>query len=872
MSEPSTAIAASLSASGYEDGLGRRSLDISRESGAMLERLHLRPELGAFEAFLRERVAFTASFDDERFARVLGIERDPRGALTIISQFVAGTRLSDLLEAATGLPADEATCPSVDAALGFLLELLPCLGSLHEHGGHAHGTLSPGRIVLTPASQVVVLDWLYGPTIQRLQFNRRRLWTEFGVASPPAGLTKLDVHGDVSQASLAAMMIVLGRPIRENEYPDAIGTLVSEVIEIAQIRGSSDFASGLQAFLERTLPLPSRKPHANTAEAVAEVRHVAREIGVSRCRTALAAFVDDMNRVLAAEREKEERDTRDPEHVEMHVGIDELTAAMIPDLASSREDFDLGDSAVATESALDSSTTPSFDEFEPSAGADVFEDSPAAETPSWEPTPEPVPPTPEPIPAPVFETQPVIAPIATDPPLPRRAVPAPAPEPEPERLQPVEPIAASAPVGTAVAVHREPVPPAVPIPVASPAALPPAPTAAAAAAPPPVPASEQATKASKRKKRGSKGHRDKLRSNATPPAPKPAPTPPAPPVAIPMPTFNQPPDPFRQNVPASTPVAVQPPAPPRPPAPIRLKSDAPSNPPRLQSNPAGNFNAPARVERRGSADLGAPHFELQEPQSTSNFPWRLAAAAVAGIIAVIGIGRAYIPGSKTQTETVEPAPAPAAATTEKIDGGKAGEVSISTTPAGAHVLLDGKAAGDSPLTLQGVTPGKHTLTFVTSTGTVKKPIRVEPGKPLSVDVPIYSGWIAVFSPVTLDIAENGKSIGTTEQGRLMLSPGRHQLTFSSRDMGYKTTQVVDIEPGEERSVSLVPTGELNANATPWAEVWMNGNKVGETPIAALRVPLGTHEVVFKNPKFPDRQVTVTVRATAPAMAFVDFTK
>jgi len=130
----------------------------------------------------------------------------------------------------------------------------------------------------------------------------------------------------------------------------------------------------------------------------------------------------------------------------------------------------------------------------------------------------------------------------------------------------------------------------------------------------------------------------------------------------------------------------------------------------------------------------------------------------------------------------------------------------------------------------------------------------------------------VFSPVTLDIAENGKSIGTTEQGRLMLSPGRHTLTFSNRDMGYKTTQAVDVEPGEESSVTIPATGELNANATPWAEVWMNGKKVGETPLAALRVPLGTHEVVFKNPTFPDRQVTVTVRATAPAIAFVDFTK
>ena len=37
MSEPTTVNAASLSASGYEDGLGRRSLEIDRESGAMLE-------------------------------------------------------------------------------------------------------------------------------------------------------------------------------------------------------------------------------------------------------------------------------------------------------------------------------------------------------------------------------------------------------------------------------------------------------------------------------------------------------------------------------------------------------------------------------------------------------------------------------------------------------------------------------------------------------------------------------------------------------------------------------------------------------------------------------------------------------------------
>jgi PEGA domain-containing protein len=918
MSEPPTGIANSWSASGYEDGLGRRSLEIDRESGAMLEQLHLRPELGAFESFLRERVAFTVSFDDDRFARVKGIERDPRGSLTIISQFVAGTRLAELLEAATGLPADEATCPSVDAALGFLLEILPSLGSLHEHGGHAHGTLAPERIVLTPASQVVVLDWLYGPTIQRLQFNKRRLWSEFGVATPSApGPLRLDIPGDISQASLAAMMIVLGRPLRENEYPDALGPLVSEVIEIAQIRGSSHFGAALQAFLERTLPLPSRTPHANAAEAAAEVRHIAREIGVSRCRTALTAFVDDMNRMLAEERAQAERAAHDAELVGIDAAVDELAAAMIPDLSSGHQDFGLADPSIGID-LLPEPSVPAFDEFDASVGTDVFEDPPIAIA-------ESVPPE-----RPLFEAAPPVAPDAPDAPVeiehaPVRFEPVVEPQIDPEPLRPAEaepipepiveahsvaiaapvtvvspsfpappfapePIAAapSALVTPQVAAAPAPVPEtAAPAPMATVPMAVAAPTATPSPAPPsppspslPAPAPPQATnEQSKRNKRGSKRRRDKLRSNAAPPAPKPAALPPPPPppapLAIPMPTFNPLPDPFRQNAPTPppAPIAMQPPAP-KPATPLRLKSDAPADAPvRLKTDSPATFTPPPpRIDRRDAPVFRMPSFERDDAHAPGKFPWHLAAAAVVGIIALIGVGRYYLASHKEPTETVDTAAVKETAAPEKLDAAKPGTVAITTQPAGAHVFLDGKPVGDSPVTLQGVASGKHTLTFVTSSGTVKKPIRVEPGKPLSVDVPIYSGWIAVFSPVTLDIAENGKAIGTTEQGRLMLSPGRHTLTFSNQDMGYKTTQAVDIEPGEERSVSLVPTGELNANATPWAEVWMNGKKVGETPVAALRVPLGTHEVIFKNPTFSDRQVTVTVRATAPAIAFVDFTK
>jgi hypothetical protein len=72
MSAPSPVAPPSISSSGHADGLGRRVITFDREDGAMLEALHVRPELGAFEAALRERIYRLATFEDERFARIRG--------------------------------------------------------------------------------------------------------------------------------------------------------------------------------------------------------------------------------------------------------------------------------------------------------------------------------------------------------------------------------------------------------------------------------------------------------------------------------------------------------------------------------------------------------------------------------------------------------------------------------------------------------------------------------------------------------------------------------------------------------------------------------------------------------------------------------
>jgi serine/threonine-protein kinase len=61
----------------------------------------------------------------------------------------------------------------------------------------------------------------------------------------------------------------------------------------------------------------------------------------------------------------------------------------------------------------------------------------------------------------------------------------------------------------------------------------------------------------------------------------------------------------------------------------------------------------------------------------------------------------------------------------------------------------------------------------------------------------------------------------------------------------------------------LPKGTVNFNATPWAEVFIDGKHVGETPIGNLEVSIGPHEVVFRHPQFGEKRHAVSVTAGVP---------
>ncbi|MDQ3212246.1 MAG: PEGA domain-containing protein [Acidobacteriota bacterium] len=892
MSVPPVDLPASLSASGYEDGLGRRTLLFDRETGGILERLHLRPEFAAFERAIRERMDAAAGFDDERFANARSIERDPRtGGVSIVSEFVPGNRLSDLLEGLVVDGAEEAVGPGLDAALGFLLEVLPALTALHQTTGFTHGAMGPGRTVVTPAGEVVLLDWMFAQALERLRLDRRRLWRDFRIAMPgAAGASKFDMSADLAQAALTGVMIVIGRPLRIDEYPDGVTAIASEVVEVAQIRGSSAFATGLQRFLHRALRLPGSRPFPSVEEADTVLRQLAEEIGVSHCRAALGAFVSEFNGVRALDTEEAGWDTPAPasrERAHSPLTADDEDAAEyvsaaleveieLDDVATRRrvEDDDLPYDLSLTEG--DQLAGGGLDEQQPSASVSEPDVAEAAQPPQAASPPE----TFDPLPEAAHSAAAARVSFNTHEPVEEAAPatawePAPAPEPAPTE-------AASGSLRTTApssewTVSAAPVnaPQAPDIPPAAAVAQPQPP------APPQPPPKEHVS--SRQKRRGAKRDRDKLRSIAKPaaapvPPSKPAPAPPPTPAAPAMPYY---PPVFDPREPASSPAVARvampahlagvPAAPPPQVAPaVRMKSEPPAL--RMKSQTPAGYAPPAR---RGalheSADTGPQAYARLGGPRLSPTQWKIGAAAA--LLLAVGAGayvRPYLidrpqAAAAAAPKRVAPKPVPAAAAA-------VGSLSLVTQPPGARVLLDGTAAGETPLTLESVPAGRHTVTFVTAAGSVKKNIRIEAGKTTSLDVPVYSGWVAVFAPVLLDIAESGRSIGTSEGGRLMLAPGRHQLTFSNRELGYTSAQTVDIEPGEERTVNLQPTGEVNLNAIPWAEVWIDGQKTGDTPVANLRVPLGTHEILFKHPQFGERKVTATVRADAPTAATVDFTK
>jgi hypothetical protein len=206
-----------------------------------------------------------------------------------------------------------------------------------------------------------------------------------------------------------------------------------------------------------------------------------------------------------------------------------------------------------------------------------------------------------------------------------------------------------------------------------------------------------------------------------------------------------------------------------------------------------------------------------------------------------------------------------------------GQLHVRTEPPGARVTVDGMLFGPSPVTVDRLAPGVHTVQLTNDLGSVTHQVMVTAGATASLVVPMaapqgapVSGWLAVSAPVELQVYENDQLLGSSRSDRIMVSAGRHELTIVNDSVGYRASRTLSVSPGQVAPIKLEwPTGSLALNAQPWADVWVDGEHVGETPIANVAVPIGPHEVVFRHPELGERAVRTTVTLNGPARLSVN---
>jgi hypothetical protein len=207
-----------------------------------------------------------------------------------------------------------------------------------------------------------------------------------------------------------------------------------------------------------------------------------------------------------------------------------------------------------------------------------------------------------------------------------------------------------------------------------------------------------------------------------------------------------------------------------------------------------------------------------------------------------------------------------------------GELQVRTDPSRATVKVDGKMYGRTPVTVKGLAAGTHKVELENEFGTFSEDVLIEAGVTASLVVPMtkpqaagnVSGWIAISAPADLQVFEGGRLIGSSRTDRIMVAVGRHDLELVNEALGYRTTRTVEVTPGQVASVKPEwPKGTMAVNALPWAEVFIGGERIGETPIGSVSVPIGTHELLFRHPELGERRTSATVTTGAATRVSVD---
>ena len=99
------------------------------------------------------------------------------------------------------------------------------------------------------------------------------------------------------------------------------------------------------------------------------------------------------------------------------------------------------------------------------------------------------------------------------------------------------------------------------------------------------------------------------------------------------------------------------------------------------------------------------------------------------------------------------------------------------------------------------------------------------------------------------------------------------MQLENTSLGYRENQWVRIHAGKETTLPLsLPQGVVHVNATPWADISIDGKSIGQTPIGNLKLTIGSHDVVFRHPELGEKTVSALVKVGVTTRVSADLTQ
>jgi serine/threonine protein kinase len=219
------------------------------------------------------------------------------------------------------------------------------------------------------------------------------------------------------------------------------------------------------------------------------------------------------------------------------------------------------------------------------------------------------------------------------------------------------------------------------------------------------------------------------------------------------------------------------------------------------------------------------------PQSTG--AWIVAGALMiaAGIVTWALSSRPHQPALKDEPKTATGSSAPVA-----------GVINVLSNPPNASVSIDGaQRCPSTPCQLAGLPLGRDLLLTLRSSGYTlwMQRIVLTPSEPKLL---LRADLAPLSRPADARAAKPEADPGSGTAKRGSASPHGKRVATHKEDLKATTK-------GESKVTVSAVEGDvalIAADVRPWAEVWVDGKKIGHTPIQ-VQVPPGLHKVELRNP-------------------------